>query len=100
MPLTQVGVIGSGGGVYKIVNARTGRVYIGSTNNFQQRFNEHYYRLSNGTHHNIALYNDFRLLYDLRFIVVQRFFDTSPERLRRAELAEMAKYSPFQLYNK
>ncbi len=100
MPLTQGGVIGSGGGVYKIVNTRTGRVYIGSTHNFLNRFNEHYYQLSNGTHHNTALQNDFRLLYDLRFIVVQRLLDTSSGMLRRVELDEMAKYLPFQLYNR
>ena len=100
MPLTQGGMIGSGGGVYKIVNTRTGRVYIGSTNNFLKRFNEHYYRLSRGTHHNDALQSDFHLLYDLRFTVVQRLLDTSERSLRSAEIAEMAGHLPFQLYNK
>ena len=100
MPFTQEGWIGSGGGVYKIVNARTKRVYIGSTNNFRNRFNEHYYRLSDGTHHNTELQNDFRRLDDLKFIVVQRVFDTSRESLRRAERAEMAKYLSYMSYNR
>lgn len=48
-------------GIYKIVNSRNKRVYVGSASNFQRRFTEHLKALRDGTHHNQQLQNDWDL---------------------------------------
>jgi group I intron endonuclease len=40
------------GGIYKISNTIDERIYIGSTNNFQKRYNDHKKKLSIQTHAN------------------------------------------------
>lgn len=42
-------------GVYKITNEATGKFYIGSSKNIEQRFNEHKMMLNNNKHVNIIL---------------------------------------------
>jgi len=44
-------------GIYKITNVITGKVYIGSTTNFKNRWSSHICRLKNNTHHSIKLQN-------------------------------------------
>jgi group I intron endonuclease len=46
-------------GIYRIINLSNGRVYIGSTNNFVKRKNEHLSRLRLNRHGNTFLQNDF-----------------------------------------
>lgn len=48
-------------GIYKIVNSRNKRVYIGSTVNFQNRFAQHLKMLREGNHHCKQLQNDWDL---------------------------------------
>ena len=46
-------------GIYKIENKINKMVYIGSTNNFERRKSEHLKDLSNGSHCNFKLQNDY-----------------------------------------
>lgn len=47
------------GCVYKIENKITGKVYIGSTNDFYRRKHEHFWELMNKSHHSIKLQSDY-----------------------------------------
>lgn len=42
-------------GIYKIVNNVNGKVYIGSTKNFDKRKQQHFYTLSQKKHHSPKL---------------------------------------------
>ena len=47
-------------GVFKIINLKTGKVYVGSSNsNVDQRLYDYWQNLHSGTHHNSKLQNDF-----------------------------------------
>jgi group I intron endonuclease len=56
--------------VYRIFNKSNGRMYIGSTNNYMVRKNEHFGNLRNGTHHNKYLQADYNL-YGLKSFVFE-----------------------------
>lgn len=47
------------GYVYKIENEITGKVYIGSTNDFYRRKHEHFWELMNKSHHSVKLQSDY-----------------------------------------
>lgn len=47
------------GCVYKIENIITGKVYIGSTNDFYRRKHEHFWELMNKSHHSAKLQSDY-----------------------------------------
>lgn len=56
-------------GVYQIRNLKNGKVYIGSTSvNFKQRFEHHYYCLSNNKHKNRYLQNAWNKYGEKNFI--------------------------------
>jgi len=46
-------------GVYKIINTKNGRIYIGSAKRFKERASEHLRLLRKGTSHNKFLQADF-----------------------------------------
>lgn len=46
-------------GIYRIVNTKTGRCYVGQTNDLARRKDEHMRKLRNGKHSNKQLQNDF-----------------------------------------
>lgn len=46
-------------GIYSIVNRITGKTYIGSARNVDQRLHQHYHQLLNGKHYNKELQRDF-----------------------------------------
>lgn len=46
-------------GIYQIKNKQTGRIYIGSTNNFKKRKDQHFSELRKGRHVNRKLQTDF-----------------------------------------
>lgn len=48
-------------GIYKITNAKNGRVYIGSTSRFKQRAQDHNNTLKAKTHTNTFMQNDYNL---------------------------------------
>lgn len=47
------------GGIYKIENLITGKVYIGSSNNLNKRISNHKYLLKTNNHHSIKLQNSY-----------------------------------------
>jgi len=49
----------SNGGIYQIRNTRNGKIYIGSTKNFDVRKKEHFNSLKNGKHHSLLLQRGF-----------------------------------------
>lgn len=55
--------------VYRIVNLKTKRVYIGSTSNFQVRKHEHFGSLRKGNHHNVFLQSDFKIYGETSFFM-------------------------------
>jgi group I intron endonuclease len=46
-------------GIYRILNARNGKFYIGSTNNAQKRFKNHLNMLKNNNHYNDYIQNSY-----------------------------------------
>jgi predicted GIY-YIG superfamily endonuclease len=46
-------------GIYKIVNTKTGKIYIGSAQNIKCRFGNHLSELRRGVHHSIHLQNSY-----------------------------------------
>jgi len=54
-------------GVYRIVNRRNGKFYIGSSKNIEQRRNKHFRELRQHKHHNINLQNDWDIHGDYNF---------------------------------
>ncbi len=55
-------------GVYQIKNTATGKVYIGSTNNFVKREKQHFSLLKRGTHPCIHLQNSFNTYGEEAFV--------------------------------
>lgn len=46
-------------GVYRIINTKNGKFYIGSSNNLSRRKREHFHTLRNGTNHSLILQKAF-----------------------------------------
>jgi hypothetical protein len=63
-----------GGGVYRILNVKNGRIYIGSTSCFRKRAKSHYIDLKTGRHQNAFMQNDFNKCGEDSFVfeVVER----------------------------
>ena len=66
-------------GIYKISSSKTGRFYIGSTNNFNKRFLSHFEMIHNKNHHSRHLENHCNKHIDdtLRIEVVEIVLDVS-----------------------
>ena len=47
-------------GIYKIINIRNGKFYLGSSKNLSQRKKKHIYELNKGTHHSSYLQNAYK----------------------------------------
>ena len=47
-------------GIYKIINTKNGKQYIGQSKNIEARLHEHTKALMNGSHNNKELLDDFR----------------------------------------
>lgn len=55
-------------GVYEIRNINNNKVYIGSSNDIQRRWNEHIRKLNNNTHHSYKLQGDWNIYGESCFI--------------------------------
>lgn len=55
------------GGIYKIENLITGRIYIGKSKNISKRFKQHQQSLKGGYHKNKELQNDYNLYGENNF---------------------------------
>lgn len=92
----------NGAGVYIIQNLVTGRIYVGSTKNFDDRMKSHFKSLRKGNHYNKELQKDYSFFGDENFgcCVLIRLELTSDlenaEILIHDDLIEMG----FVLYNK
>jgi group I intron endonuclease len=64
-------------GIYKIINIKTGKCYVGSTKNFNIRWNQHLVNLKNGNHSSVKL---------------QRSFDKHGEESFEFHIIEYVKY--------
>jgi group I intron endonuclease len=71
--------------VYRILNLKTNRVYIGSTGNFWIRKSEHFGQLRNNKHCNGLLQSDFRIYKEANFVmeILQDHFQTREAMLLR-----------------
>ena len=58
-------------GIYKITNKRTGKSYIGQSQDIQKRLNQHKNELNRGDHHNPGLQRDFNMGDRFDFEVIE-----------------------------
>ena len=69
--------IGKKSGIYKILNKVNGKYYVGSTKNFNTRWNSHKAKLNKNTHTNIHLQNSYNKFgkENFEFHIVEYFCD-------------------------
>lgn len=70
--------------IYKIVNSKNKKIYVGSTTNFSRRKNQHFTSLNNNEHHSILLqraYNKYGSDYFLIEKIESFLYDTVEEIL-------------------
>lgn len=81
------------GGVYRIVNLKTGKFYYGSTALFRKRFKSHKATLEAGTHTNIFMLNEYKKHGPDGFVfeVIEEVEDSLTRRLA-AEQVYLDKY--------
>jgi len=81
-------------GIYKLKNNRTGKSYIGQTNNLARRKQEHMSDLAKGTHHNSKMQRDYDRGDTFSFQVLE-YVDGAREDLNRREMFNVYKYDTF-----
>lgn len=67
-------------GIYKIENAKTKKVYIGSSNNIESRFKQHIKMLESNKHHSVKLQRSYNKTIDksvFKFSVIEELESTS-----------------------
>ena len=89
--------------VYKIINTKTERAYIGSTSHFSQRQEQHLKELKCGTHVNKLLQADYNLYGRSNFVfeflhTIYTANDTTMRGLEEQEIERHSKYPP-GIYN-
>lgn len=72
-------------GIYRIVNKRNGKFYIGSTKNADQRKREHWYRLKRNNHHCFYLQNAWNKEPDKTVFVFEMFIYCKESLLENIE---------------
>lgn len=81
------------GVIYKIINIRNNKVYIGQTVNYENRFKDHFYRLSRGIHVNQKLQNAFNKYGSENFQMVKIDSANNKEELDKKEIEYIKKYN-------
>ncbi|CQR55575.1 GIY-YIG nuclease family protein [Paenibacillus sonchi] len=78
-------------GVYRIVNTRNDKVFVGSSINLDGVWNKHKFMLDIGNHENKALQADWKEFGEQAFVfeILERI---KPEEDFVAEVSELAKY--------
>jgi len=79
-------------GIYKIENKVNKMVYIGSTNNFERRKSEHLKDLSNGSHCNFKLQNDYNKYGEDAFVFFMIKNIDNKHSLKIEERSEIESY--------
>lgn len=78
-------------GIYGIFNRTNGKMYIGSTNNLNKRFNSHKSQLGNNKHYCIELQNDFNKGDIIEYVIIE---EVDVNALITKELEYFEKYNP------
>lgn len=81
-------------GIYKIINIKNGKFYLGSSKNLLQRKKKHIYELNKGTHHSSYLQNAYNKYgaEAFRFVVVEH---VEEYRLLEVEQQYLDKLKPY-----
>lgn len=89
-------------GVYMILNINSRKIYIGQTQNFRSRFNQHFNSLKNGTHQNEELQQDYNEGDEFVFCILEKLKTHNAEKLLlREKFYVLAFYDKgIELYNK
>ena len=82
--------------IYRIVNFRNGKVYIGQTQNSEDRYDQHFTTLKNNNHHSRKLQSAFNKHGDAAF-----FFEVIERNIPRSQIDErevywIARYDSFR----
>lgn len=81
-------------GIYKMTNNRTGKVYVGQSNNLTRRKQEHMSKLSKGTHHNKQMQQDFNRGNRFSFQVVE-YVNGTRDDLNSREKSQIRNHNSF-----
>ena len=79
-------------GIYKIVNIKSNRVYIGSSINLKKRLRDHLSALRSGRHKNPHLQSSWNLHGEESFVIKIKITDVDPKRLKDVESWFMQVY--------
>ena len=82
-------------GVYKITNKRTGEIYVGQSYNVHAREGKHYKELTQGTHHNKGLQEDFDAGDKFIFEVLEKMPNATREELEEREIYYIEKFNSY-----
>lgn len=90
-----------GPGIYLIRNKWNGRVYIGQTKNFAQRWGEHLTTLDKGNHASPLLQADWNFMgyQSLQFEIAELYNDLETLWIREKHWIDSLKKQRIQLYN-
>lgn len=86
-------------GIYQIKNNKSGKVYIGSTNNLDKRKKQHFKELAEGRHINKALQQDFTKYGENAFTYSIIEYTWNSNRLQREQSWIDALKKSGRLYN-
>jgi hypothetical protein len=93
------------GGIYQITCTRTGKTYLGSTQNIIERLKKHFTQLKTNTHPNTEMQEDFNLYGEQAFTVsfiklVHQNYSRKQLYLDEQDYLDVVKSFEFRYYNK
>lgn len=81
--------------IYRIINKKNGKCYVGQTIDIQRRYRTHFNKLKNNTHINKKLQNAYNKYGREDFDFTFEIFETTEEGLNQLEIETIAKYDSF-----
>lgn len=82
-------------GIYKIINIKNKKVYIGSSKNIERRFKEHLHKLQDNSHHSIKLQRSYNMTKDKSIFKFEIIEETSENQLKEREQYYIDLYDSF-----
>lgn len=82
-------------GIYKIINIKNNKVYIGSSKDIERRWKEHLYSLENNLHHSIKLQRSYNKTKDKSTFNFEIIKEVDEDKLKEREQYYINMYDAF-----